>query len=78
LGLVGRGKNFNERVLKAQLHRGVLQVLVKWAGLPVGESTWEPVEDFKTAFPEDELIVDGGSDVMVGKVFHLRNKTQGG
>jgi hypothetical protein len=48
----------------------------------VGESTWELVEDFKAAFPdfplEDELIVDRGGDVMIGKVYHRRNKTQSG
>jgi hypothetical protein len=59
-----------ECVLKVQLCRGIRQALVKWAGLPAVESTWEPLDEFKAAFPafqlEDELIVDGGGDVMVG------------
>lgn len=37
---------------------------MKWATLQVGESTWEPTEDFKAAFPDfqlkDQLLVDGG------------------
>jgi hypothetical protein len=45
------------------------------------ESTWEPLDEFKAAFPafqlEDELIVDGGGDVMVGIQYGRRNKKSG-
>jgi hypothetical protein len=46
--------------------------------LDASEATWEPVEDFKTRFPdfqlEDELLVGEGRDVMVGKVYQRREK----
>jgi hypothetical protein len=47
--------------------------------LDESEATWEPIDDFKTRFPElqleDELFVGEGRDVMVGKVYHRREKT---
>ena len=59
-----------ERVLHAQLHRGDLKLLVKWHGLPDDDATWEPLNDFKTLYPdvqlEDELFVGTGRDVMTG------------
>jgi hypothetical protein len=68
-----------ERALKAQLRRGTWLVLIKWTGLDESEATWEPVDDFKTRFPEfqleDELFVGEGRDVMVGKVYQRREKT---
>jgi hypothetical protein len=66
-----------KRVLQAQLHRGVWHVLMRWKGLPPSESTWEPVDEFRAAFPEfqleDELFVDDVSDVMVGRVYQRRH-----
>jgi hypothetical protein len=68
-----------ECALKAQLRRGTWVVLIKWKGLDASEATWEPVDDFKTRFPEfqleDELFVGEGRDVMVGKVYQHREKT---
>jgi len=68
-----------ERALKAQLRRGTWLVLIKWTGLDESEATWEPIDDFKTRFPdfqlEDELFVGEGTDVMVGKVYHRRDKS---
>jgi hypothetical protein len=37
-----------ERVLRAQQHRGVWRLLIKWQGLPDDDATWESLEDFKT------------------------------
>jgi transcriptional regulator GlxA family with amidase domain len=57
-------------VLRSQLRRGVWHVLIQWAGLLEAEPTWEPVDALRSTYPdfqlEDELFVDGGSDVMVG------------
>jgi len=68
-----------ERALKAQLRRGTWLVLIKWTGLDESEATWEPIDDFKTRFPdfqlEDELFVGEGRDIMVGKVYHRRDKS---
>jgi len=59
-----------ERVLRAQLRRGDWKLLVKWHGLPDDDATWEPLDDFKTLYPdvqlEDELFVGAGRDVMTG------------
>jgi hypothetical protein len=50
---------------------------MRWKGLPPSESTWEPVDEFRAAFPEfqleDELFVDDVSDVMVGRVYQRRH-----
>jgi len=50
-------------------------------GLPKAEATWEPLEELRAEFPsfqlEDELFVEGWSDVMVGKVYKRRNKSSG-
>jgi hypothetical protein len=55
--------------------------LVQWAGLSSAEATWEPVDAFRREHPsfqlEDELFVEGGRDVMVGKVYRRRNKSGG-
>ena len=77
----GRPLQTPEEVLKAQLRRGVWHVLVRWAGLPTAEATWEPVDAFREAHPtfqlEDELFVDGGRDVMVGRVYQQRRCSSG-
>lgn len=77
----GRLLEAPERVLCSRLWRGVWHVHVQWAGLPEAEASWEPVEELRAAYPEfqleDELFVDGGSDVMVGCVYqrcHKRNQ----
>jgi transcriptional regulator GlxA family with amidase domain len=45
------------------------------------DATWEPVDEFKARFPnfqlEDELFVEGGRDVMIGKVYQRRGKASG-
>ena len=56
-------------------------MLIQWVALPEDEATWEPLDEFRAEFPayqlEDELFAEGGSDVMVGKVYQLRNKKSG-
>jgi hypothetical protein len=79
--LHGRVLPAPERVLRASLRRGVWHVLVQWAGLSSAEATWEPVDAFRREHPsfqlEDELFVEGGRDVMVGKVYRRRNNSGG-
>jgi 2-methylcitrate dehydratase PrpD len=67
-----------ERVLRATLRRGVWHVLVQWEGMDSANATWEPLDAFRAARPsfqlEDELFVEEGRDVMVGKVYTRRKK----
>jgi len=77
----GRPLLHPERVLRAELRRGVWHVLVEWTGMPASEATWEPVPVFREAYPSfqltDELFPVGGRDVMVGKTYQRRHQ-QGG
>ena len=65
------------KILKSQLRRGVWHVPVHWNGLPEADVTWEPVPNFKETYPEfqleDELFLEGGRDVMTGKVYVRRS-----
>ena len=74
----GRVLHRPARAVRGQLRRGVWHVLIQWDGLPDTEATWEPVEEFRALFPafqlEDELFIEGGRDVMTGKVYHRRNR----
>ena len=71
----------SEHAVRARLARGIRQVLIQWKGEPAASATWEDLDSFRDRFPsfqlEDELFVEGGSDVMVGKVYHRRNKKSG-
>jgi len=53
-------------------------IRVQWNGLSNAESTWKPVNDFRTSLPdfqlEDELFPEGGRDVMVGRVHERRRR----
>ena len=77
----GRLLEAPERALSSQLRRGVWHVLIQWAGLPETDATWEPVDNFRAAYPdfqlEDELFVDDGSDVMVGRVYQRCKRSRG-
>jgi hypothetical protein len=74
----GRLLPMPERVLRATLRRGVWHVLVQWEGMDSANATWEPLDAFRAARPsfqlEDELFVEEGRDVMVGKVYTRRKK----
>nr|XP_040256447.1 uncharacterized protein LOC120974129 [Aegilops tauschii subsp. strangulata] len=68
-----------EKVLQAQLRRGVWFVLIQWAGLPAEEATWEQRDDFCQHYPdfqlEDELFAQAGRDVMTGLAYNRRRPT---
>jgi hypothetical protein len=63
------------RVVRFCLARGVHQVLVQWKGESAASTTWEDIEPFCAKYPafqlEDELVLDGWRDVMVG---HTRRR----
>ena len=71
-----------ERVLRAQLRRGDWKLLVKWQGLSEDDATWEPLQDFKTLYPdvqlEDELFAEAGRDVMTGLQYSRRRPPSSG
>ena len=62
--------------MRFRLARGVKQVLVQWQGESAASATWEDVEPFRAKYPEfqleDELLLDGGRDVMVGSTYRRR------
>ena len=59
-----------ERAVRARLARGVRQVLIQWKGEPASSATWEDIDAFieqhLTFQLEDELLLQGGRDVMWG------------
>ena len=71
-----------ERVLRASLRRGAWHVLVQWVDLPVSDSTWELVDEFRAAHPsfqlEDELFQKEGRDVMVGRTYERKRRLSSG
>jgi hypothetical protein len=69
-----------EHVLRSRLARGVRQLLVHWKGEPAVSATWEDADSFIDRYPlfqlEDELLVEGGRDVMWGRHYQRRSRTQ--
>ncbi|CAO2161375.1 unnamed protein product [Urochloa humidicola] len=67
-----------ERAVRMRIARGVRQVLVRWLGEPASAATWEDVDSFVQRYPafqlEDELLVEGGRDVMWGIQQYSRRK----
>ena len=60
-----------------QLLQRIVDV-AKWTGLADAGTTWESVRNFRAAFPdfqlEDELFLEGGRDVMVGRAYERRSR----
>ncbi|XP_073367793.1 uncharacterized protein [Aegilops tauschii subsp. strangulata] len=69
----------SEKVLQAQLRRGVWYVLIQWTGLPAEEATCEQRDEFRQHYPdfqlEDELFAQAGRDVMTGLTYARRRPT---
>ena len=69
-----------EAVLKSRMVRGHREVLVRWAGAPAAESCWVDLQEFVEQFSnfqlEDELLLQGGRDVMWGRTYSRRKKHQ--
>jgi hypothetical protein len=70
-----------ERVLRARLTRGVRYILVRWKGEPAVSATWEEAASFIERYPqfqlEDELLLEGGRDVMWGRHHYSRRAKAG-
>jgi hypothetical protein len=58
----------------------VHQVLVQWKGESAASATWEDDEPFRAKYSEfqleDELLLDGGRDVMVGHTYSRRRRAR--
>ena len=70
-----------EQVLRGRLARGRRELLVRWKGAPASETSWVGLDEFQQQFPkfqlEDELLLQGGRDVMHGKVYErCKKRTQ--
>ena len=69
-----------ERVVKSRLARGVRQVLVHWKNESAASATWEDLDSFTSRYPafqlEDELILEGGRDVMYGRAYTRRRRAR--
>ncbi|KAJ1279991.1 hypothetical protein BS78_04G198200 [Paspalum vaginatum] len=64
------------RTSRVRLACGVRQVLVHWADQPDSAATWEDLDDFQRRYPdwqlEDDLLLEGGRDVMWGREYSRR------
>jgi len=66
------------KVLKGRLARGQYEVLVQWEDQEAAAAAWVSLDDFRRLYPdfqlEDELLLQGGRDVMTGRVYQRRAK----
>lgn len=65
-----------EQALKVRQARGIHQI--QWDLLPSSAATWEDLDEFRRQYPlfqlEDELLLDGGTDVMWGATYQRSSK----
>lgn len=65
-------------VLQSRLARGVREVLVQWKDKPAADASWMALDDFRSWYPdfqlEDELLLQGGRDVMWGLQYQRRRR----
>ena len=66
--------------MRARLTCGVRQVLIRWKGEPAASASWEDIDSFVARYPsfqlEDELLVEGGRDVMWGQTYTRRRRAR--
>jgi hypothetical protein len=69
-----------DKITAARMARGVRQVLVQWKDEPAASASWEDFDDFCARYPafqlEDELVFDGGRDVMCGRTYFTRRRAR--
>ncbi|KAI4330765.1 hypothetical protein MLD38_029019 [Melastoma candidum] len=69
-----------ERAVRTPFARGIHQVLIHWKGESAASATWEDVDVFLDKYPafqlEDELLVEGGRDVMWGRAYTRQRRTR--
>jgi hypothetical protein len=67
--------------VRARVTRGVRYLLVRWKGEPPASATWEEANSFAARFPQfqlkDELLLEGGRDVMWGRRHYNRRNRAG-
>jgi hypothetical protein len=67
-------------VIKGRLACGVHELLVRWTGQAAADATWVELGTFKRDFPsfqlEDELILQGGRNVMTRILYRHRRQRQ--
>ena len=70
-----------QSIVRSRLNRGAVDVLVKWAHLPVAEATWIPLTVFQETDPEFELanklFVQEGTNVVdafIGKKYSRKQQ----
>jgi len=71
-----------ERAVRIRLARSVRQVLIQWKGETAASATWEDVDSFLHKYPafqlKDELLVEGGRDVMWGHAYTRKRRARDG
>ncbi|WVZ83082.1 hypothetical protein U9M48_030262 [Paspalum notatum var. saurae] len=69
-----------QAVLKSRMARGIHELLVQWKGQPAANAAWINLSESIRLYPnfqlEDELIVQGGRDVMWGRKYQRRRKME--
>jgi hypothetical protein len=67
-----------EAAVKSRVARGRRQLLIKWKGQDEATVNWVDADEFRSLYSSfqlaDELILQGGRDVMWGNVYSRRGK----
>jgi hypothetical protein len=67
-----------EEAVKCRVARGWHELLIKWKGQLVAVTSWMDLDEFKQLYPQfqlvDELILQGGRDVILGIPYQCRAK----
>jgi hypothetical protein len=71
-----------DKLLKAQLNRGVWEIQVQWVGHAASDVLWEDLQEFKQRYPQVQLagelfVGEGGSVVDSFLRRHYRRPKEG-